>query len=190
MIQTVKYARHRAAQDPDHGDPQNDFQGAGVYFGTNLPREIGPAGAAGRERATRGACVSGVRHGWTDGEGETGMTITTEAMAALESGKRAMFDMAGRIALEFGATAGDVYDTTFPDVPGYGIRVLMPNGYGVTLAVGGPRMVDTMDAVGCITVRNDGESLRTHDFRGAMGDRQYGVTLDDVRGYMRALPLN
>ena len=59
MSQTVKFARHRAMQDPDRGD--NDGYGnAGVYFGSNIPYPVLAEKPHVRgQRTTRGACVSG-----------------------------------------------------------------------------------------------------------------------------------
>lgn len=37
MSQTVRYGKVRASQDPDHGDRETRFKGAGVYFGSNFP---------------------------------------------------------------------------------------------------------------------------------------------------------
>lgn len=63
MNQTVKYAKHRAASDPDRGAQTSPYRsGAGVYFGTNIThRSIGPGNMKPwfRVRTTRGACVSG-----------------------------------------------------------------------------------------------------------------------------------
>lgn len=60
MMQTVKFARHRAAQDPDRGAPLNDYRGKGVYFGSNMTSETvqaNPAQTIERQRTTHGACA-------------------------------------------------------------------------------------------------------------------------------------
>lgn len=66
MSQTVKYARVRATQDPDHGDENGLYGGAGVFFGTNVSPSVlygkdAPLSAAlvGRVKTSRGACARG-----------------------------------------------------------------------------------------------------------------------------------
>lgn len=120
---------------------------------------------------------------------DTKITVTDDMIDALKDGKQNILNMAGHLSLEFGAVVTGPYAMSSP-VPGYLVRVIMPNRYGVVLTAGGPRMIDTMDAVGVLTVREDGEELRTHDFPGAMGERRYDVTLEEVRQFMRGLPLN
>lgn len=60
MTHTIKFARHRAAQDPDRGVPENGFRGKGVYFGSNIPFGVtldNPSETITRVRTTRGACA-------------------------------------------------------------------------------------------------------------------------------------
>jgi hypothetical protein len=61
--QTVRYARVRAAADPDREDGPDGVEAAGVYYGRNIPRHVALSmpvpefiSAMWRERTTRGAC--------------------------------------------------------------------------------------------------------------------------------------
>jgi hypothetical protein len=60
MKQTIKYARTRAHQDPDHGASDSTFNGAGVYSGSNMPSaHLLPLSARKRETVSRGAWARG-----------------------------------------------------------------------------------------------------------------------------------
>jgi len=62
MSQTVRYAKVRTAQDPDHDNDEYNPAGCGMYFGTNMTtRQLGP-GWTHRAVNTRGA-FGGTRKG-------------------------------------------------------------------------------------------------------------------------------
>lgn len=135
--------------------------------------------------------------GWLAVEGydvsESFVVSVTEGQTFLEAGKERAMNFAAALSLEFGAAVIGPIVVGYDDKPGCAVRVIMSNGYGVSLTTGGPYAYDSAPAVGWIAVREDGDALRYHDFPGAMGDTQRGSTLgtgdlDEIREVMRKLP--
>lgn len=135
--------------------------------------------------------------GWLAVEGYaedgTDVLLITDGMTFLESGKRRITDYAAKLLREFGGHVTGPYEIGYDDAPGYGIRLVMTNGYGVSLVTGGTAADDPAPIVGWMTVREGGGESRYEGFRGAMWGTARGTLdgegdLDRIRATVRELP--
>lgn len=136
--------------------------------------------------------------GWLAVEGYaedgTDVLLIADGVTFLEAGKRRITELAATLAQEFSATVVGPYGIGYDDTPGYAVRAVMRNGYGVSLTTGGSRPQDPPPAFEFLTIHDDDSDLTWTGFPGAMGYGERRPSLDDradldaLRAAMRKLP--
>lgn len=135
--------------------------------------------------------------GWAAVEGVTVVKreLIADGCTFLEAGKRRIVGMARTLAREFGGEIVGPFGIGHDGAPGYGVRVVMPNMYGVSILTGGSGAYDPAPVVQFLTVHDDDTDVTWGGFPGAMGDSRRGddgcddrADLEEIRAAMRMLP--
>lgn len=133
--------------------------------------------------------------GWAAVEGKTvvGRELIADGMTFLEAGKRRIMNLAAALSLEFDASMVGPFEIGGAETPGYGLRVVMRNGYGVSIKTGGDGAYDPAPVIEFLTIHDDETDVTWTGFPGAMVDGQRGsddgsTDLEEIRAAMRKLP--
>jgi hypothetical protein len=123
----------------------------------------------------------------------TSRVLLADGVTFLEAGKLRITGLAMELSNMFKASVTGPFEFGYGSAPGWAVRVIMRNGYGVSIATGGPHKNDPPPVIEFTTCHDDGTYVRWDVcpdvlMGGQRGTEDGSTDLDEIVAVMRKLP--